>query len=423
MEAKESPDNSRVITVIATVTALSLLGDSMLYIALPLYWEEAGLDSMWQVGILLSINRFVRLPFNPLVGWVYKKISLKSGLLIAVILGGLTTLGYGLLEGFIAWVLLCGLWGIAWSLFRIGGLSAVAFLADERHRGQSMGLYNGVYRLGSLGGMLLGGILVPFIGLSTVSMIFGVLTLLGIPLIMYFLKTKEKPHKAKKVPVLDKAILLQSTFKYKLSIITTGFFITMLYQGVFTSTISLVIEQVHGNHIPIFGTVLSATLLSGIILSVRWVWEPSLGKLFGQWSDGPRGRIPIFVISLAFASLTFGMISSNLTISVWVIITFFVMIGATSITTVMDAIALDAAKTANVVSFLTVYSIAQDVGAALGPFISYLILQFKLGFTYLYWGGAGIFILLAILWSIIHLSEKKIKYKKAESVIIHHFKH
>ena len=418
MASNEKPANSHVIIVVAIVTALSLLGDSMLYIVLPLYWEEAGLDSIWQVGILLSINRFVRLPFNPLAGWVYKRISLRAGLIMAVILGGLTTLGYGLLEGFIAWVILRGLWGIAWSLFRIGGLSAVAFFADERHRGQSMGLYNGVYRLGSLGGMLFGGILVPFIGLSTVSIIFGVLTLLGIPLIMYFLKTKEKPHKAEKVPALNKAILSQSTFTYKLSIIITGFFIAMLYQGVFTSTISLVIENVHGQSISIFGTVLSATLLSGIILSARWVWEPSLGKLFGHWSDGQRGRIPIFVISLIFASFTFGFISNNLTISVWVIITFLVMIGATSITTVMDAIALDTAKASNVVSFLTIYSIAQDVGAALGPFISFMIIELKLGFTYLYWGGSGLFISLAVLWSMIHLSEKKIKYKKGESVIL-----
>ncbi|MET3697491.1 predicted MFS family arabinose efflux permease [Bacillus oleivorans] len=417
MESKENPDNSRVIVVVAIVTSLSLLGDSMLYIALPLYWEEAGLDSIWQVGILLSINRFVRLPFNPFVGWIYKRISLRFGLIIAVILGGLTTLGYGLFEGFIAWVILRGLWGIAWSLFRIGGLSAVAFLADEKHRGQSMGLYNGLYRLGSLAGMLIGGILVPFIGLSIVSIIFGVITFTGLPLIMYFLKTKERPLKAEKVSALDKAIFSQSTFKYKVSIITTGFFITLLYQGVFTSTISLVVEHVHGKSISIFGSVLSATLLTGIILSARWVWEPSLGKLFGRWSDGPGGRHTIFIHSLIFAGITFGLISSNLTITVWVLITFLVMIGSTSITTVMDAIALDTAKTTNIVSFLTIYSIAQDVGAALGPFISYMILELKLGFTYLYWGGAGIFIFLAILWSIIHASEKKIKYKVGESVI------
>jgi MFS family permease len=96
---------------VAIITELSLLGDSMFYIALPIYWEEVGLNSIWQVGILLSINRLVRLPINPIVGWIYKKISLKSGLVIAIIIGATTTLSYGYFKGFIAWVILLELWG------------------------------------------------------------------------------------------------------------------------------------------------------------------------------------------------------------------------------------------------------------------------------------------------------------------------
>lgn len=65
--SKEGKRHSNIVTI-ALVTAFCLLGDSMLYIALPIYWEEAGLDALWQVGILLAINRFVRLPnlYKPL---------------------------------------------------------------------------------------------------------------------------------------------------------------------------------------------------------------------------------------------------------------------------------------------------------------------------------------------------------------------
>ncbi|WP_394578915.1 MFS transporter [Cytobacillus firmus] len=94
--------SSQPIIIVAFVTALSLLGDSMLYIALPIYWGTAGLESIWQVGVLLSINRFIRLPFNPIAGWIYKHLSLKAGLIIAVLLGGFTTIGYGVFEGFAA---------------------------------------------------------------------------------------------------------------------------------------------------------------------------------------------------------------------------------------------------------------------------------------------------------------------------------
>lgn len=170
-------DTPPVDISISLVTAICLVGDSMLYIALPIFWKEVGLDSLWQVGILLSINRFIRLPFNPIIGWVYQKISLKIGLIIAVILGAITTFGYGIITGFIGWLILRGMWGVTWSFFRIGGLAAVIASTTDKNRGKTMGIYNGLYRLGSLFGMLIGGILTPFIGLKHVALLLGVCTL------------------------------------------------------------------------------------------------------------------------------------------------------------------------------------------------------------------------------------------------------
>ncbi|MCS0788771.1 MFS transporter [Cytobacillus pseudoceanisediminis] len=392
--------SSKPIIIVAVVTALSLLGDSMLYIALPIYWETAGLDSIWQVGVLLSINRFIRLPFNPIAGWIYKHISLKAGLIVAVMLGGFTTIGYGVFEGFASWLILRALWGIAWSFFRIGGLSAVAVYADNNKRGSSMGLYNGLYRTGSLVGMLIGGLLVPIIGLSTVSISFGLLSLLGLPLM---LKSKinqddETPEKrdrmAKETPFIGKA-------RYKASIIVSGFLIAMLYQGIVTSTLSSLIEHFYGKSISIWNVAISVTLLSGIIQAVRWTWEPFLGRTVGHWSDGARGRLPIFIVSLISAGLVFGMVSIRLPLWLWIAVTLLVMAGATILSTILDTIALDTAKTANVVSFLTIYSISQDMGAALGPSLSYILIQFEAGFTILYWGGSIILLILAMIWSIL----------------------
>lgn len=406
--------NQNVIVIVAVITALSLLGDSMLYIALPIFWSEAGLDSIWQVGILLSINRLIRLPFNPIVGWVYKKISLRTGLIIAILIGTFTTLGYGLFKGFIAWVILRGLWGIAWSFFRIGGLSSVAYYADENRRGEAMGLYNGIYRLGSLIGMLLGGILVPFVGLQSVSILFGCLTLMGLPFIFNTFGTGFNTQEEKK-PSAQTTFHSSFAHKQKLLIIVSGFFTTMLFQGVLTSTLSFLIERNYGQHIDLFGLIISVTFLSGLIQSARWMWEPFLGRKFGIWSDGPNGRVPIFVFSLIITGLTFGIISIELPLNGWILITLVVMIGATAISTVTDAIAIDVAKNASVVSFLTLYSIVQDVGAALGPFISYMLIEIENGFTYLYWGGAGIFIVLASFWLLLYFQEKSSAVNALES--------
>ncbi|MGG4492213.1 MFS transporter [Metabacillus idriensis] len=405
MEAiKSKPHNQNVITMVAIITALSLLGDSMLYIALPIFWREAGLDSIWQVGILLSINRFIRLPFGPIAGWIYKKISLKTGLIIAIIIGALTTLGYGLFKGFIAWVILRGLWGIAWSFFRIGGLSSVAFYADENHRGAAMGLYNGIYRLGSLFGMLLGGLLVPWLGLSFVSLAFGFFTLLGLPLIIYFFAADSQSQTEKKIN--SSSIHFTFVFKRKLLVIISGFLITLFVQGVLTSTLSSIIEHHYGQKISLFGLIIGVTFLSGLIQSARWMWEPFLARRIGIWSDGISGRVPIYFLSLFFTAVSFGMISSSLPLGLWIFSALAVMVGATAISTLTDAIAIDAAKSANVVSFLTIYSIVQDAGAALGPFLSYMLIVLNNGFLYLYWGGACVFIALGLLWFILFLNEK-----------------
>jgi MFS family permease len=404
-DSKRNDQNQKVITMVAIITALSLLGDSMLYIALPIFWREAGLDSIWQVGILLSINRFIRLPFNPIAGWIYKKISLKTGLIIAIIIGAFTTLGYGVFKGFIAWVILRGLWGIAWSFFRIGGLSSVALYADENHRGEAMGLYNGIYRLGSLFGMLLGGLFVPVLGLTLVSAVFGMLTLLGLPLILFSFSKKNDAQKDIQSDSLMPAAL-SFVFKRKLLIIISGFFITLLIQGVLTSTLTSLIDHHYGQQISFLGFIVSVTFLSGMIQSARWMWEPFLGRKIGFLSDGPNGRIPLFILSCILTAVLFGMISYSLPIWLWTIVMLAVLLGATAISTLSDALAIDAAKSANVVSFLTLYSIVQDVGAALGPFLSYMLIELNRGFIYLYWGGACLFTAIGILWFLLYFDEK-----------------
>jgi MFS family permease len=408
---KSQSSSSHVIIMVSIITALSLLGDSMLYIVLPIYWKEAGLDSIWQVGILLAINRFIRLPFNPFVGWLYQKISLRTGFIIAVILGSVTTVGYGLAKGFLAWVILRGLWGIAWSFFRIGGLSTVVYYSGDSTRGKSMGLYNGLYRTGSLFGMLLGGILVPIVGLQFVSILFGCISLIGLLLVFYSLQVKSN-QQTEDVLTVKSSLHVHRFFTYKTIIISSGFLITMLIQGVLTSTISSILEYFHGENITLFGIMVSVTFFSGLLQAIRWLWEPYLGSRFGHWSDGPSGRLPLYIFSLMGASVTFGMISSDAPLLVWTLLTLVVMIGATALTTLTDAIASDVAKTSNVISFLTIYSIAQDVGASLGPFISYLLIPLHNGFAYLYWGGSAIFGILAVVWIKIHLERKQVVISK-----------
>lgn len=79
-------NSEKSILFVAAITAICLLGDTMLYIVLPVYWQDVGLRSLWEVGVVLSVNRFVRLPLNPFVGWLYHRMTLQVGLILAIIL-------------------------------------------------------------------------------------------------------------------------------------------------------------------------------------------------------------------------------------------------------------------------------------------------------------------------------------------------
>lgn len=86
------PDDAaarRLARSMAVVSAFCLTGDTMLYIALPLFWQECGLTALWQVGVLLAVNRLVRLPLNPLVRLLYTRIDQHTGMALAVVLARL----------------------------------------------------------------------------------------------------------------------------------------------------------------------------------------------------------------------------------------------------------------------------------------------------------------------------------------------
>jgi MFS family permease len=147
------PDDAaarRLARSMAVVSAFCLTGDTMLYIALPLFWQECGLTALWQVGVLLAVNRLVRLPLNPLVRLLYTRIDQRTGMALAVVLAASTTLLYGVAQSFALWLLLRCLWGLAWTLLRLGSLFALMAASRKDNRGYLMGSYNGLVRLGSL---------------------------------------------------------------------------------------------------------------------------------------------------------------------------------------------------------------------------------------------------------------------------------
>ncbi|WP_257352306.1 MFS transporter [Pseudalkalibacillus decolorationis] len=385
------------ITVIALITAICMLGDAMLYIVLPVYWKDFGLTSIWQVGVLLSVNRFVRLPLTPFVGWLYHRISKRTGVLIAVSLAVLTTFSYGVLNGF--WVLLimrC-LWGVAWAFLRLGGYLTVLDASDEHNRGFLIGKYNGLCGLGGLAGMLAGGILADLIGIEVVTLVFAAAALISILFVFRYVPSNvgynEKTTKEKEA--------FRQIWKKKnvIAVMITGMLIAAVFFGIFMSTLSRMIEVFYSDSLSLFGIAFGAATLAGIIQAIRWGLDPFLAPRFGRLSDGKSGRTPFLITALFLGGGLFIILSLDLPLLVWIVVLLCLQLTSTMIITVTDSLTTDVASSSNKVAVMTMYTVVVDVGAAIGPVLGYLLSEF-FNISVLYWITGGLLLSMGAFWLI-----------------------
>src|SRR5690606_2303459 len=99
---------------------LSIMGDSLLYSILPLAAPALGIP-LPAVGVLLSVNRFVRIFSNSSAGIIYERYGARWPFIGATMLGFVATAAYGIGAGLAVLILARLLWGISWSALRQGG--------------------------------------------------------------------------------------------------------------------------------------------------------------------------------------------------------------------------------------------------------------------------------------------------------------
>ena len=394
-----SPDVLHQVRLMAVITAFCLLGDSMLYIALPVQWEHCGLTSLWEVGVLLSVNRLVRLPLNPLVGWLYSRIDLRTGLILAAGLAVISTLGYALVHSFAAWLLLRCLWGLAWTLLKLGALFTILELSSRNNRGYLMGTYQGIFRLGSLGGMLGGGILADLLGLKIVAAFFGLFTMAA--LLLAFLKLPSR-HMSDSARDKSSTRLLPAHLFHQpglLRVMVTGFMVALTFQGLYAATLSRMVGNHAGASMSLGGLVLGCATVAGSLQALRWAWEPWLAPRFGRLSDGPRGRIPVFSACLWAAVVQLILLGQSLPLWLWFSLLLGLQVAATGLTTLVDAVASDAAEQyGHGAVVLSSFAFVMDLGAATGPLLAYGLGSF--------WGLDVTYVLVAVLLALTTLSRR-----------------
>ena len=123
---------------VGLVMSLALLGDALLYVALPANAGSLGLP-LWSVGVLLGANRIVRLVTNAGAAWLFSRFG-GRGPMVGASLGAVaTTLAYGLAPIFPALLLARLRWGACFSILRLGAFTAVLAASTSATRGRLVG--------------------------------------------------------------------------------------------------------------------------------------------------------------------------------------------------------------------------------------------------------------------------------------------
>jgi len=348
--------------LVGAAAALSLLGDQALYAVLPTQYETLGLAGI-HVGILLSLNRWVRLLTNHVGYWLTHRFHPGWLLVPVLLLSAMVTASYGTWPVF--WVLAIGrvLWGLCWSLIRQIGTMTSVRVARPGTFGKSVGLYNGLARVGSILGLVLGGILVGRMGFRGCFLVLGALTLLALlPGLKAkrFLRVRGHP--------LTNGRHVSMTWRIFV-LLACGFLAGCAGHGVIFATFGSLLKQRAAGGAWLAGYSIPIAALTGVVLAIRYaiglLGAPMLGALSDRIGH-ERSLLTFFLLGTLL--LIGGAVTPGLWPVVFYVLGVFVCSTAVLVTLMAETGAVGPAAFAR-------FATANDFGQAVGPLLGWALMS------------------------------------------------
>jgi MFS family permease len=168
-----SKDGLKAPAFAALALAFASFGDAFLYPFLPVNFNDVGVPVVW-VGLLLSVNRFIRILANTMIVHALAKYGLRSVMIVAVIFAIVSTLGYGIANGLIVWILFRIMWGLAFSALRIGTLG---YALHQNRQGFALGVSRSLQEAGPMLSLFMAPVLLQYFDMRTIFFLLGVLSI------------------------------------------------------------------------------------------------------------------------------------------------------------------------------------------------------------------------------------------------------
>jgi MFS family permease len=424
----------RLLVPVGLAICLSLPGDQTLYAVLPTQAQSVGI-SLAMVGVLLGVNRLIRIPGNPIAGLAYDQFGRRRLFLLGLLLGTLSTASYAIAQSFPGWLAGRLLWGIAWSLLNVGGLSMMLDVTEDHDRGRVIGLFQVWYLLGLAFSPVLGGLLTDALGFRQALLVGATITGTAFIITCFTLpETRAAPPSTgpHRQPIKDLVATVKQTSRRfflqrrpllfnhpapqpgggarDIRRVRTGGLLAVSYiylvtffagNGVVMSTISLYLKQNFGDEIRVGSVVVGVASLTGIMLAMRSLAGMMAGPISGHLSDlkGDRWLVVLggIIIGIAgFGVLIFGR-------AIWTVALGVILLALSSGTllTTLAALTGDLAASDRQGRAIGRLATAGDLGSAMGPLLAFALLSLiSLRWIYLLCGLTFVSSLLALRYAV-----------------------
>ena len=391
---KEGRHSLRVAWTLALCTSLSLLGDATIYPVLPSQFEVVGITAL-QVGWLLSINRLVRPPLNMISGWLSSRVGPRTPYIVGLLIGAFSTLGYGLVRGFVPLLACRALWGVAWSLIAVSAYGMVLDVTELDTRGRLAGIYASFSYFGGALGAMFGGFLVDALGFSRGMLILGACTLLGGATAWTLPRPQRRATRRQRgeSPLTTRAKRalygLRHLDRRLWLILALSFAHRFFFAGVFSSTFGLYLRNALGDRPQIGQLVVGIASLAAILFFLRNLISVLVGPLLGYLSDRLGDRTRVLVMGEAMGVLALLCLAAGKT--PW-LVGLGVILAAIAYGIVPPMLVSwmgDLTHEGRRGLIVGGYQTMGDIGSGLGPLVAYSLVV-SVGTRPVYAAGAGL---------------------------------
>lgn len=360
--AVTSPSQS--INVLGIGVVLSLLGDSTLYTVLPdpSIWSRLGLSLTW-VGVLLGVNRVVRLLTNLWAGNLYDRLNRRVLLIGSLLLGAACNVVYAFSFGPIPFLIGRVLWGAAWSGIWVGGNTVILDLSTEASRGRYSGHFQMWFFLGAAAGALAGGAFTDAFGFRGGLLLSASLATLGA--VLWFLALPETRPVAGFDPSRGgswRQIPLARAVVAAIPVVGIRF----VFAGVLAATTILWLQMFIGREVTVLHVVIPLASATGAFSAARMLASVLGAPLSGLVSDRLGKRWPVVAASMGASAMGLWLMGGS-AIGLAIAGAIVAAAGAGSVQALVPALIGDQIMEEQRSRSLSVVYTLGDIASALGP--------------------------------------------------------